>query len=279
MHFLCCMIKYDKEDIMNIICPICKQRLIKNEDSYSCRKGHSFDASKDGYLNLLVKQGHKEYGDTAVMLKARNNFLNQGYYKPLGDMLIQIISKKSIKHMIDSGCGQGYYTDMVKKALPFMDIIGVDIAKQAIKMAQKQNNDIFYIVASNQRIPIEDSSADLILNCFAPIDHGEYKRLLRKNGVLITVTPGKRHLIQLKEILYDKVYLNDVANDVKDFKLIDSSLLTYDIKIDNRSMIQSLFTMTPYYYKTPISGKERLLMLNELDCTVEFVINIYKKGE
>ena len=65
---------------MSVRCPICKDKLIKDQGCYRCHKGHSFDISKEGYLNLLVKQGQKEYGDTFEMISARSVFLNKDYY-------------------------------------------------------------------------------------------------------------------------------------------------------------------------------------------------------
>ena len=261
---------------MSVRCPICKNKLIKDQGCYRCHKGHSFDISKEGYLNLLLKQGQKEYGDTCEMISARSTFLNIGYYRPLSDKLIKMITKLKIKNMIDSGCGEGYYTNLIKKALPSIDVIGIDISKTAIKSASKVNRDIFYIVAGNQDIPIADECVDLVLNCFAPIDPIEYKRILRKFGLLVTVTPKAEHLLQLKEVLYDHVYLNKEKVDIVGFNQIDQEILEYDIELHDQKAILALFMMTPYYFRTSPEGKERLAKLDSLKTRVAFVIKVYQ---
>ena len=261
---------------MSVRCPICKDKLIKDQGCYRCHKGHSFDISKEGYLNLLVKQGQKEYGDTFEMISARSVFLNKDYYRPLGDKLIQVISDLKIKTMVDSGCGEGYYTDLIKKALPEIDIVGIDIAKRAIKCASKVNSDNFYIVAGNQDIPLTNECTELVLNCFAPIDHQEYKRILRKSGLLITITPGAEHLLQLKQVLYDHVYLNMEKEGIAGFKEINKEVLEYDIELHGQKDILALFMMTPYYFRTSLEGKERLARLDSLKTHVAFVISVYQ---
>lgn len=260
---------------MILRCPICQTKLFKDQQQYQCENDHRFDISKEGYLNLLLKQGHKEYGDTSEMIKARRDFLNKGHYHLLSDKLIDLIKKANVKIVLDSGCGEGYYTDLIKKAIVNLEVIGVDIAKKAIKIAQKTNKDILYIVAHNQDLPIVSESVDLVLNCFAPFDLNEYHRVLKKEGILIMVTPGKEHLLQLKEVLYESVYLNEEKDELCGFKLISEEAIEYEIKLDDHKDIMALFMMTPYYHRTPIAGKMRLAALKQLKTKVSFKINIY----
>ncbi len=37
-----------------IICPICRDKLIKENRSYKCKNNHTFDISKWGHINLLL---------------------------------------------------------------------------------------------------------------------------------------------------------------------------------------------------------------------------------
>ena len=41
---------------MDIICPICKNKLIKDEKRYYCENKHSFDIASEGYINLYLKK-------------------------------------------------------------------------------------------------------------------------------------------------------------------------------------------------------------------------------
>ena len=89
------------------ICPVCFKKinkevtLIKNEKSYTCLNNHSFDISKEGYINLL--QINANNGDNETLIKAREQFLNKDYYKPLKDKLISIL--KDLKTEIEGILG------------------------------------------------------------------------------------------------------------------------------------------------------------------------------
>ena len=47
--------------------------------------------------------------------------------------------------------------------------------------------------------------------------------------------------------------------------------------IQDNKQIQNLFTMTPYYYKTPFEAKERLKKLESLKTKISFLIKVYRK--
>ena len=68
---------------MNVfVCPVCKKELVSNGKSFICENGHCFDISKFGYVNLLMssKSSAKRHGDDRLMVRARRDFLDKGYY-------------------------------------------------------------------------------------------------------------------------------------------------------------------------------------------------------
>ena len=67
---------------------------------------------------------------------------------------------------------------------------GVDISRAGIKMATSYDRAITWIVASLHDTPFSGQSLDVVLSMFAPIDIADVSRVLRQDGVLITVTPG-----------------------------------------------------------------------------------------
>ena len=73
-------------------CPVCQKELVKQDKSYKCLNGHSFDVNKKGYVNLLLaNQGHSNNpGDSKEMIDARTTFLNQGYYENLRTELFNL---------------------------------------------------------------------------------------------------------------------------------------------------------------------------------------------
>lgn len=36
------------------ICPVCKEKLVRENKTYKCINNHCFDMAKQGYLNLLL---------------------------------------------------------------------------------------------------------------------------------------------------------------------------------------------------------------------------------
>ena len=67
-----------------LMCPVCGQPLILEGKTYRCETGHCFDCAKSGYVNLLPPApSGKRHGDDKLMVKARTDFLDKGYYDPL----------------------------------------------------------------------------------------------------------------------------------------------------------------------------------------------------
>ena len=63
---------------MKLVCPKCKKELQLNNRTFKCQNNHSFDLSKEGYVNLLLNK--VDAGDNKEMVNARSDFLNKGYY-------------------------------------------------------------------------------------------------------------------------------------------------------------------------------------------------------
>ena len=264
-----------------IVCPICGEKLERVDRTYKCVNGHGFDMAKQGYVNLLVKKNSKNPGDDKEMIRARLNFLNTGLYENISDKVNSHLKGKT--SILDVGCGEGYYTDRLQKETG-AEIFGVDISKEAIKTAARKNKDIGFIVGSGARLPFEDESFETLLCMFSKIFSGEYNRVLKPEGHLLIVSSGKHHLLELRELLYDNVWIDEVDLDAEtggEFELVQMEELEYKADIENNEDLMNLVRMTPYYYKVK---KERIQSLKNLDglkgLTVDVKISLYvKKGE
>ena len=78
-----------------MLCPNCKEKLEKNGNTYKCLNNHSFDISKQGYVNLLLNS--KNSGDNKEMITARHEFLKKGYFDNLLNSIASIINTLNIK--------------------------------------------------------------------------------------------------------------------------------------------------------------------------------------
>ena len=111
-------------------CPICHAPLIKCESRLACENKHSFDISAKGHVNLLRAFG-QSHGDNPDMVAARRRFLSLGAYAPMREAVAQALmeyAKGGI--LLDSGCGEGYYTEEFAKN-PAFTVYGIDISPKA----------------------------------------------------------------------------------------------------------------------------------------------------
>ncbi len=261
-------------------CPNCGLGLEKDINTYKCANGHCFDIASSSYLNLIMANKKKKLnsGDNKIMVNARKEFLNKGYYSNLVTAVLDEIEKDKRLNYLDIGCGEGYFTNGFKNLNSKLNAYAFDVSKEAIKKASKLNDKIVWLVANINNIPLKDHSIDVITQLFAPHNVNEYIRLLKDDGILITVTPAKKHLYEIKELLYDEVYLNSekIIED-KRLKLIKDKEVTRVISITNNEDITNLLKMTPYYYRTKQSAIEKLLNLQNLNVTTSFSVRVYKK--
>ncbi len=267
-------------------CPKSGLTLIKMDGRYTCPSGHSYDIASQGYVNLLL--GNKKnafHGDNKLMLASRRAFLSLGYYYIIIQKISDIIkSRLKEKHVtvIDAGCGEGYYTNGIMLRLTELgyeaDFYGIDVSKDAAAMAAKAYKGISFAVASVNEMPFSDNCADALISVFAPISEKEFYRVLKPGGILITVSPSPRHLFGLKEKIYDVPYENPLSTfSPQLLKKVGEDVLTYEAVLENQKQINSLFTMTPYFYKTDEAGHRRVSQLTEVKTEIGFVFGIFLK--
>ena len=268
------------------VCPLCGEALDRRDGVYRCPNGHSYDIAKEGYTYLLpVNRKHsKAPGDDKAMAAARSAFLSKDYYAPLRDALCQLAVSLTgdAPTVLDSGCGEGYYTAAIRRALcdagktPRM--AGTDISKFILRLAAKREKNVELAVASSYRLPVADESIDLLLNCFSPLAIEEFRRVLRPEGHFLYVVPSAMHLWEMKQVLYDHPYPNEVKETPYDgFRYVTIRHVEDTIHLDSAADIQALFGMTPYCWKTPKRSIEKLCQLNQLDCRISFDIHVFQR--
>lgn len=197
-----------------LLCPVCSRPLepaalrSSGQRRLACGSGHSFDAARQGYYNLLVGKGTAFEADTAEMVEARFNFLEDGHYRPLADAVaaavVPCLSGEPAV-VLDSGTGTGYYLrvllDAAAEAGRNVSALGVDISKFALRRAARVNGEAINLVWDVwQPLPVADNSVDAITVVFAPRNAPEFARVLRPSGRLAVVTPCAGHLGSLAGI-------------------------------------------------------------------------------
>lgn len=251
-----------------LICPVCGNELSRDENRLCCKNGHSFDIAKEGYVNLLTgsKSGNKT-GDSKESARARHEFLQKGYFSFLKDE----ISKKLNGTVLDICCGEGYYDDYSG------ELYGFDLSKEMARLAAKRKNGGHYFVANLKAIPVKSESIDTAIHIFAPFNDGEFARVLISGGRLYSVVPAPDHLFELKKLIYDTPYFNDENYpDGKNLRLILKQKTSRTVNIP-REDLKTLFSMTPYFYRTSEKDKEKINSVDSLKTTLAFTILEYEK--
>ena len=271
-------------------CPLCGSPLVREEKGLRCPGGHSFDRAGAGYVHLLPanRKHSRQPGDDREMVAARAAFLERGYYAPLLDALHggagERLASLPAPVLVDSGCGEGYYTAGLYQALVLAGhapaVAGVDLSKYALRRAAKRLPQGEFALASVYRLPLSDSSADLLTNLFSPLAAEEFARVVRPGGWFCYAVPSSRHLWQMKEVLYPRPYENPVKReDYPGFFWRGVQPVRASIRLTCAADIQALFGMTPYAWKTPREGRERLAGLTELDTEIGFDLHWYQRDK
>ena len=273
-----------KDYIMDFACPKCKGKLIPFGNSKKCENGHSYDRAKAGYYNLLLGVGGGVHGDNAEMVEARRAFLSLGYYEALALRLAELVSLHTpvCGLILDAGCGEGYYTDMVEKTIASRDgeshVLAFDISRDAVKYAAKRNKRISLAVATSYDMPVASSSVDTVYNAFSPLAIDEVGRVLKKGGKFIMAYPGIEHLFGLKSAIYKTPYKNEPQDTAMDgFAVVSHEEIRYEIELTDNESVRTLFMMTPYAYRTCRDDRDRVLSLEHITTDIDFCITVYEK--
>lgn len=264
-----------------LACPKCHQPLHLEGKTYQCENHHCYDIAKSQYINLLLNpdKSCNHPGDNKESLLCRKAHLNRGYYDVILHEVVRYIKDHHHDHMhiLDLGCGEGYYTYQMKQLLhDDSTIYGLDISKDGIQMATKYTKDIYWIVGNSKNIPINDHSLDVITALFTVVNAEELKRCLKKDGYIIHVTANNRHLIEFKELIYDEVKVKSDEFIRLPFDIVQSYDFQKKIHLQNHEDTLNLLKMTPHYYHIKKEKRPLLDTLNAFDVTIDIRITVYQ---
>lgn len=235
-------------------CPLCKEDLRLENNSFVCNTGHCFDLSKRGYLNFIPNQGKTHYSKN--LFQSRREVFLAGFYKEVTEQVIELVREavqSEPKVCLDAGCGEGYFTHILQKAFPLSKTVGVDLEKQAVSMGKFWSGKEHYVVGDLANIPLRDNSVDCLFNILSPANYKEFHRVLSEEGLLVKVVPAEGYLQELRflarEELQKEAYSNKevVTLFEKNFSNIKRRRITYKKGLDKESLHWFL-QMTPMMF-------------------------------
>ena len=266
---------------MDLICPICGEKLNIRDRQYVCAHNHSFDMARQGYVNLLtVQQKHSlNPGDTREQVLSRREFLEAGFYAPIAEALITEAKNLGVSgQILDVGCGEGYYSSRLADALD-SSLTGLDISKEAVRCAAAKYKGKQWLCATAAHIPVEDGSVDLLTSLFALTLPQEFARVLKAGGYYFQVLAAEDHLLGLKGIIYDKLNFKEknTVPELPGFELVKSVPIRFSFTVEGQQ-VQNLFSMTPHVFRIGKDGAERLRKTDTLTDTASCVLNVYRRS-
>jgi 23S rRNA (guanine745-N1)-methyltransferase len=184
-------------DAWPLTCPVCSTPLQREPGVLRCARRHSYDIAREGYVNLLSDTDRERgiQGDSPDMLRARRRFLDAGWFQPLRDALGE--EARGARCILEVGCGEGYYIGNIAESEA--RCIGIDIAKDAVRLAsQRYRNALFAVANVRKRLYVEDGSADALLSVFAPRNAAEFARVVRPGGSVLIAIPSPAHMANVR---------------------------------------------------------------------------------
>jgi 23S rRNA (guanine745-N1)-methyltransferase len=212
-----------------LLCPVrcCHMALVRQERRLACRRGHSFDIARSGYINLLQPQDRrsKQPGDTPAAVAGRRRLHDRGVTRPLLQAIAETIPAGPSEVVLDAGCGDGFYLgDLARQT--GLDAHGVDISIPAVDAAARRYPGCEWIVANADRfVPYADRSFSIVLSITARMNAAEFRRVLRDDGHLLVAVPAPEDLIELRGAGRDRV-ARTIETFAPDFTLIDRRRVT-----------------------------------------------------
>lgn len=285
-----------------LICPVCGTALVTEGKTLVCtgQRRHCYDIAASGYVNLLPpgKGKNARTGDDAGMMAARTAFLAGGYYDGISDAVAEIAARFLPKgadeiRICDAGSGEGYHTCRIARGIASrtgrrVDAVGIDAAKKGAAAGAKlaartltaENGDTNLSFAAGNifALPIADRSLHVMLSLFAPIPAAEAMRTLRDDGLLIVTASAARHLWEMRCLIYDEPREGNAEAAVPaGFTLAGKDAYRAKIHLPDHETVMNLFTMTPFYYRTPENGRARLAAVPSLDVSVMADLYVFTK--
>ena len=107
--------------------------------------------------------------------------------------------------ILDVGCGEGYYAVRVAQALG-AELMGLDISKEAVRCAAAAYKGPMWVCGTASHLPVADDSIGTLMSMFALTVPGEFRRVLRPDGVFLQVLAAQDHLLGLKSVIYPELH-------------------------------------------------------------------------
>lgn len=234
------------------ICPICHKELNNENNALRCENNHTFDYTAKGTINLIKTSNYKSSPIyNKELFYNRRSFIKNNFYYDVYVEINKILNNTNYSSMsiLDVGCGESTHSMLILEHFKKNYIYyGFDYSSDAINIASDyiSDNNVFF-KASVDNIPIKDNSIDVILDFLSPYNEKEFHRVLKKDGIIIKISPSSNYLKELRTIANLGEYQKEkeVYNTIENrFEVLDKKTICKTFSINKEQSIQ-LIKMTP----------------------------------
>ncbi len=92
--------------------------------------------------------------------------LIRGFLRAVADL----VERTGAREIVDVGCAEGFVSAYVRRVLPGVHTLGVDLDVAALRRGRRLHPDVPTLVGDALRLPLADASADLVL-CTEVLEH------------------------------------------------------------------------------------------------------------
>ncbi|WP_119978401.1 methyltransferase domain-containing protein [Shewanella algidipiscicola] len=272
------------------LCPVCQAQMSIHEASQGlhCPKKHHLDKNEQGYW--VFSQAKKPHMDSRQVMRAKRFLLESGVFTPLLDALKQQLTLALAEYVTDQNvavnhldfdCGDGFYlrslTDTLQGVTTNSSQTGIGEAENALFAAVKSHPEATYIVSQLKQLPFVDECFDIVTLIDKPLKGKELLRVLKPNGLFVQVSPGPRHLWQIKQYLYkDLAEKPAVPTLAKGLELIHQQRVSFTLNVTPDEAV-TLLEMTPYAWRAADKVKRQMSTGDFSQLEVDFYLTLSRK--
>lgn len=173
--------------------------------------------------------------------------------KHIAGRLLADASKKypQARHVLDIGCGTGYWTRRLRDAYQAEQVFGLDLAPGMLAYAEQQGNNqaIDWLCADAEALPLENQSLDLVFSSLAIQWCNDYSQLF--SGIYRCLKPGGQAFIatllpgtldELKQS-WARVDSAEHVNNFVGLECLTQAITAQGLTVEQ----QDIYTETLYY--------------------------------
>lgn len=253
----------------------CGLPLARNEQTWTCANGHSYDIARSGYLNLLQPQDRRSLaaGDTAAAVEARARLhavgVGSALIRTLLDRLASLqLSDPAVIADLGSGSGDALGTCVAERGVAG---IGIDLSVAAAQHAARRFPRVTWVVANaDRRLPLVEARVSFLMSLHGRRNAGECARVLAPSGFLFVAVPAAHDLIELREFIQgvptERAKVEALLAEHEPFFMPVGQYLVQGQHTLNRESLMDLLHSTYRGARTSVRG--RVASLSTMDVTV-----------